>query len=140
TQTVIVGRMEGRTPVPPLEKLRDLAEHQATIVLFLSITLMKRLCDDLLAGGYPPETPVAVVHKASWPDQKIVLGTIADIPERVREARIASQSIIIIGQVLNPGLRHGEGDHRSRLYDADFTHKFRRGGDREPAETSPTPS
>lgn len=130
TQTVIVGRMEGRTPVPPREKLRDLAEHQATIVLFLSITLMRKLCDDLLAGGYPEDTPVAVVHKASWPDQKIVVGTLADITERVRAARIASQSIIIVGQVLDPGLREGKGDHRSKLYDPEFTHKFRLGEDR----------
>ncbi len=130
SQTVIVTRMEGRTPVPPGEKLRDLAAHQATIVLFLSITLLGNVVRELLAGGYSKDTPINVVYKATWPDQVIVSGTLEDIAEKVREARINSQSIIIVGKVLHPSVIEGDEDHRSKLYDESFTHSYRKG--REP--------
>lgn len=127
SQTVIISRMEGRTPVPDGEKLRDLAAHQATIVLFLSITLLGNVVRELLAGGYDKDTPIAVVYKATWPDQVIVAGTLDNIAAKVREARINSQSIIIVGKVLDPAVIGGEEDHRSKLYDESFTHSYRKG-------------
>lgn len=127
-QTVIVTRVGGRTPMPPKEQLADLASHQATMAFFLSITLMNKLTEELMMGGYPPETPAAVVHKASWPDQQIVTGTLADIAGKVREAGIRTQSMVLVGQALKP-----EGDHKSKLYDADFTHSFRRGASWRPS-------
>ena len=142
-QSVIVTRVGGRTPMPPKEQLADLAAHQATMAFFLSITLMHKLVDGLLEGGYPPETPTAVMHKASWPDQVIVTGTLADIADKVKAAGIHTQSIVLVGEALDPGLRASE-EHRSRLYDADFTHSFRRGSDWKPRharrEPSPQPS
>lgn len=129
-QSVIVTRVSGRTPMPPKEQLEDLAAHQATMVFFLSITLMHKLVEGLLEGGYPAETPVAVVHKASWPDQQIVTGTLADIAAKVRESGIHTQSIVLVGSALD---RAAGGQHRSRLYDADFTHSFRRGNTWRPS-------
>ncbi len=131
-QTVIVTRVGGRTPMPPREQLADLAGHQATMAFFLSVTLMNKLTRELVAGGYPPETPAAVVYKASWPDQQIVAGTLADIAARVRDAGIRSQSIVLVGKALDTALRRS-GEHRSRLYDADFTHSFRRGTNWRPS-------
>lgn len=127
-QTVIVTRVGGRTPMPPREQLADLASHQATMAFFLSVTLMKKLAEELMAGGYPPDTPAAVVHKASWPDQRIVTGTLEDIAQKVRQAAIRTQSIVLVGQALKP-----TGNHRSRLYDAEFTHSFRRGSNWKPS-------
>ncbi len=124
-QTVIVTRVGGRTPMPPREQLADLASHQATMAFFLSVTLMKKLTEELMQGGYPPKTPAAVVYKASWPDQQIVLGCLSDIAAKVREAGIRSQSIVLVGKALDSAVK-SEG-HRSRLYDAEFTHSFRRG-------------
>jgi hypothetical protein len=86
---------------------------------------MKKLTEELIQGGYPPETPAAVVYKASWPDQQIVLGSLSDIAAKVREAGIRSQSMVLVGKALDRAVK-SEG-HRSRLYDAEFTHSFRRG-------------
>lgn len=125
-QTIIVSRVEGRTPMPPKEQLKDLAAHQATMVFFLSITLMGKLVRGLLEGGYPVDTQAAVVHRASWPDEQIVLGTLADIAAKVRRAGIHTQSIILVGHALDASLRRSD-QYRSKLYDAEFTHTFRQG-------------
>jgi precorrin-4/cobalt-precorrin-4 C11-methyltransferase len=120
SQTVILTRAEGRTPMPPGEKLADLARHGATLALFLSITLL----DDVTAAlipAYGADCPVAVVHKASCPDQKIVTGTLADIRDKVKAARIRTQSIILVGRVLT-----AEDFANSRLYDPSFSHRFRK--------------
>ena len=119
SQTVIVTRMEGRTPMPEGEKLHDLAKHKATLVLFLSITLLGKVCEELIPY-YGKDCPVALVHKASMPEQIIITGTLADINEKKREARINSQTIIIVGEVLT-----SEDFAESRLYAADFQHRFR---------------
>ena len=120
SQTVILTRAEGRTPVPPLERLQELASHRATLCLFLSITLMRDVTEALIPA-YGADCPVAVVHKASCPDQQIVLGTLADIREKVRAAGIKSQSMIVVGHVLT-------ATHfaNSKLYDPEFSHRFRR--------------
>jgi precorrin-4/cobalt-precorrin-4 C11-methyltransferase len=119
SQTIIITRCEGRTPMPPKEKLEDLARHQATLVLFLSITMIRKISRQL-APIYGEDCPVAVVYKASLPEQKIIRGTLADITRQVTDAKITSQSIIIIGRVLG-----AEDFAVSRLYSADFSHGFR---------------
>ncbi|MBF6569414.1 MAG: precorrin-4 C(11)-methyltransferase [Candidatus Binataceae bacterium] len=120
SQTVILTRAEGRTPMPEREKLGDLARHRATLALFLSITLLRELAESLIPE-YGADCPVAVVHKATCPDQQIVFGTLGDIHGRVREAGIKTQSMIIVGRVLT-----SKDFANSRLYAPDFSHRFRR--------------
>jgi precorrin-4/cobalt-precorrin-4 C11-methyltransferase len=120
SQTIILTRAEGRTPMPPREKLEALAAHQATLCLFLSITLLRDVVEALVPA-YGEDCPVAVVHRASWPDQKVVTGTLADIRAKVREAKIRSQSMILVGHVLT-----ATEFANSRLYDPTFSHGFRR--------------
>ncbi|WP_437600170.1 precorrin-4 C(11)-methyltransferase [Sorangium sp. So ce590] len=120
SQTVILTRAEGRTPVPPAERLEELARHKATLCLFLSITLLKDVTAALIPS-YGADCPVAVVHKASCPDQKIVTGTLADIREKVRAEGIKTQSMILVGRVLT-----STDFADSRLYDPEFSHRFRK--------------
>jgi precorrin-4/cobalt-precorrin-4 C11-methyltransferase len=119
-QTVILTRAEGRTSMPEKEKLHDLARHQATLALFLSITLLDEVARDL-APSYGADCPVAVVHKASWPDQTIVTGTLADIAGKVKAAGIKSTSMVLVGRVLT-----ASEFADSRLYAADFSHGYRK--------------
>lgn len=119
SQTIIITRAEGRTPMPEKEQLAGLATHQATLALFLSITLLKQVATTL-AISYGEDCPVAVIHKASWPDQIIVMGTLADIYVKVREARINATAMILVGRVLDTS-----DFANSRLYDPEFTHRFR---------------
>jgi len=123
-QTVILTRMEGRTPMPDGEKLRDLAAHRTTLVLYLSIALIDRVVAELRAG-YPEDTPVVVVQRASWPDQVILRGTLADIAGRVKAARMRAQALIMVGPVFRPDLR-ATWHRTSKLYDPAFSHGFRR--------------
>jgi len=120
SQTVILTRAEGRTAMTDGERLEELGRHGATLALFLSITLLKDVTQALIPS-YGADCPVAVVHKASCPDQQIVLGTLADIRERVRAAGIRTQSMILVGRVLT-----AEDFASSRLYAPDFSHRFRR--------------
>jgi precorrin-4/cobalt-precorrin-4 C11-methyltransferase len=120
SQTVILTRAEGRTPMPPGEKLEDLGRHGATLALFLSITLLDEVTR-ALAACYGEDCPVAVVHKASCPDQKVVTGTLADIKTKVKAAGIRTQSMIFVGRVLT-----STDFADSRLYAADFSHRFRK--------------
>ncbi len=125
TQTVILTRMEGRTPVPEKEKLRHLAQHQATLVLFLSAGLVEKATAEL-KHGYPEETPVAVVYRASRPDQKIVRGTLADIAGKVRAEGIDMHALVYVGKAFDRALKSQPGEFRSKLYDGGFSHGFRR--------------
>lgn len=120
TQTVIFTRQAGRTPVPERESLRNLARAQATMCIFLSVSMMARVVDDLLAGGYEAETPVAVVERASWPDEQIVLGTLADIAARVQASQIRKTAMIVVGPALAEDSRIA-----SKLYDPAFSHEYR---------------
>lgn len=120
SQTVILTRASGRTAVPEGEQLADLARHRATLALFLSITLLDEVVA-ALAPSYGVDCPVAVVHKASCPDQKIVTGTLADIHARVKAARIKSQAMILVGRVLT-----STDFADSRLYDPTFSHRHRK--------------
>ncbi|MCL6636397.1 MAG: precorrin-4 C(11)-methyltransferase [Alicyclobacillus sp.] len=127
TQTVILTRVAGRTPLPERERLRDLAAHHCTLVLFLSATLAKQAVDELLAAGWDAATPVAVVQKATWPDQKVLRTTLAHLVRAMGDAHISSHALILAGWALDPDLVE-RGGHRSKLYDPNFTHRYRRGG------------
>lgn len=119
SQTVILSRMQGRTPVPERESIGSLASHNATMVLFLSTGMLTELCAELMKGGYPPDTPGALVYKASWPDECIIRGTISSLPHLAKEAGITSTALVIVGNCL------GDNYQLSRLYAADFSHGFR---------------
>lgn len=123
SQTVIFTRRGGRTPVPPGEDLRSLATHQATMMIFLSVGMIDEVVADLRAGGYPSDTPVAIVEKVSWPDEKQLRGTLATIAGQVKEAKITKTAIIAVGRVL----ADGPPPALSKLYDSAFTHGFRQG-------------
>lgn len=120
TQTVIFTRQAGRTPVPERESLRNLARTQATMCIFLSVSMIAAVVEDLLAGGYPAATPVAVVERASWPDEQIVRGSLADIAGKIRDSRIKKTAMIVVGPALAEDSRIA-----SKLYDAEFTHEYR---------------
>ncbi len=122
TQTVILTRMEGRTPVPERERIEELAKHRATMVIFLSVGRIAELAERLKTA-YPETTPVAVVYKASWPDETIVTGTLADIAEKVQAAGITKTALVTIGDFL------GDSYALSKLYDKTFTHEYRQGKD-----------
>jgi len=122
SQTVIITRPEGKTPVTEADDLAKLARHRATMAIFLGVHVIRDVVEKLRLGGYPENTPVAVVYKASWPEEKIVRGTLRDIAEKVEAENIKSTSLILVGDVIEP-----KDYSRSRLYDAGFTHKFRRG-------------
>lgn len=125
TQTVILTRVAGRTPMPEGEDLVSLARHRSTLCIFLSITLLSSIQRDLRAAGWPEEAPILVVHKASWPgEEKIVRTTLADVKEACRQAKIVSQAMIIASPTI--GARRWSTLTKSRLYDASFTHRFRR--------------
>ena len=120
TQTVILTRQAGRTPVPERESLVRLAAAQATMCIFLSVGLIERVVADLLTGGYPVDTPIAVVERASWPDERIVRGTLADIAARVADSGIRKTAMIVVGPALSADSRVA-----SKLYDAAFSHEYR---------------
>ncbi len=120
TQTVILTRMEGRTPVPSQESIASLAQHQATMVLFLSVNRIEELVRQLCTS-YPATTPVAVVYKASWEDQKIVTGFLENIAQKVQAAGITKTALVLVGEFL------GDQYQLSKLYDKTFTHEFRKG-------------
>ncbi|MFQ5559808.1 MAG: precorrin-4 C(11)-methyltransferase [Nitrospinota bacterium] len=122
TQTVIFTRIEGRTPVPDSERLASLARHHATICIFLSIKMIGKVVDELLSE-YHPGTPVAVVYKASWPDQVTICGTLDNISEKVTEANITKTAMIIVGDVLSEEIK--KGNTPSRLYCKEFGHDYR---------------
>ncbi|MBD2810270.1 cobalt-precorrin-4 methyltransferase [Xenorhabdus sp. Vera] len=119
-QSLIITRIEGRTPMPPRETLEAFAAHQTSMAIFLSVQDITGVVARLIEGGYPQETPVAVVYKATWPDCQIVRGTLETIIEQVRCAGIRKTALILVGAFL------GEEFHYSKLYDARFSHEYRR--------------
>lgn len=125
TQTVILTRVEGRTPVPELERLRELAKHHCTIALFLSSSLTKKVVAEFASAGWRGDTPVAVVYRATWPDQKIIRTTLDKLDEEMRAMGINNQAMILAGWALDE--RIFEKEYRSKLYDQTFTHGFRQG-------------
>ncbi len=123
SQTVIITRRAGRTPVPEKEDLASLASHQATMLILLSVGMIDKVVEDLTKGGYDQETPVAVVEKVSWPEERLLRGTLATIGEQVKEAGITMTAIIAVGKVL----AEAPPPALSKLYDKHFSHGFREG-------------
>ena len=125
SQTVIITRLAGRTPVPEKEQLSEIAKIGATLVIYLSVAMIEKVVEQLLMGAYTPETTVAVVARASWPDEQVVQGTLSDIAAKVKEAGIGKQALILVGDVLRA---RSEGmKAKSLLYDKGFTHGCREG-------------
>lgn len=122
SQTVILTRMEGRTPVPEKEDIRNLAKINATMIIFLSVHFIEELVERLKVG-YPEDTPCAVVYKASWPEEKQVVGTLADIAEKVQAQGIGKTALITVGRFL------GDEYALSKLYDKSFSHGYREAKD-----------
>ena len=121
SQTVIITRAAGRTPVPERESIRSLAAHGATMVLFLSTALTETLQGELLVGGYAAETPAAIVYKATWPEEKIFRCTVGTLHETAEKNRLRKTALIVVGGCL------GKEYLRSMLYHPDFTTEYRKG-------------
>ena len=120
SQSVIITRMAGRTPVLERESIRSFAAHHATMVVFLSTGLLKELSAELIAGGYEPDTPAAVVYKATWPDEKVCRCTVATLAETAAKNNITKTALMVIGDCL------GSDYELSRLYAPDFSTEFRK--------------
>lgn len=123
SQSVIITRVEGRTPVPPKEQIALMASHQATMVIFLSTGLLDKLVDGLLEGGYSADTPAAIVYKASWPDEKVFRCTVGTLQKTADDNSLTKTALILIGDFL------GNKYERSKLYDPAFTHEYREGSE-----------
>lgn len=121
SQTVIISRTAGRTPVPEKESINKLASHQATMVLFLSAGHLPKLQEELMTGGYPADTPAAICYKATWPEEKKLYCTIETLAETAAKENITSTALIIVGQIIDSQY------NRSLLYDPTFTTAFRQG-------------
>jgi len=120
SQSVVITRMEGRTPVPEKESLESFAKHQTSMVIFLSVQEIEKVVTKLVDGGYPIETPVAVVYKATWEDEKVIKGTLKNIADLVKENNINKTAPIMVGNFL------GDQYYNSKLYDKDFKHEYRK--------------
>lgn len=120
SQSVVITRRASRTPMPNNENLKGFARHGTTMAIFLSAAKPRALQDDLLDGGYAPETPCAVVYRASWPDEEIIECRLEELADRIRAAGFTRQALILVG----PGL--GAGGTRSHLYSPAFSHMFRK--------------
>jgi len=122
TQTMIITRAESRTKVPKREQISELAKHhQSTLIFYLSVHLLTKITTEAIAGGYKKTTPVAVVYRASRKDQKIIIGTLTDITNKVKAEKITMTAIVIIGDVIKP-----KSYEYSKLYDKTFSHGFRK--------------
>lgn len=120
SQTVIITRPEGRTPKPSGEAIKNLAKHQATMCIFLGVQMIDEVAEELKTH-YPPDTPIAVVKKASWTDEEILRGTLEDIVTKVEKSGITKTAMIVVGRVLDPGKITP-----SKLYDKGFGHEYRK--------------
>ena len=120
SQSVIMTRRASRTPMPEGEDIKSFAAHGTTMAIFLSAARPRLLQEELREGGYPPETPCAVIYKASWPDEQVIECSLDELADRIREAGFTRQALVFVG----PGLR--AGGTRSHLYSPGFSHSFRR--------------
>ncbi|MCD8174935.1 MAG: precorrin-4 C(11)-methyltransferase [Phascolarctobacterium sp.] len=119
SQSVIITRMEGRTPVPLKQKISDYAAHNATMVIFLSSGMLDKLQKELIKGGYDPKTPAAIVYKATWPDEKVICCTVDTLADSSAKHKITKTALIVVGNFL------GNEYDRSELYNPAFTHGYR---------------
>ena len=122
SQSVIITRMEGRTPVPEKETIESFAAHGSTMVIFLSAGMLSELSRRLTVGGYAPDTPAAIVYKATWPEEKKFLCTVGTLAETAEEEGITKTALILVGDVVSQS-----GYSLSKLYDPEFTTEFRKG-------------
>ena len=122
SQSVVITRMAGRTPVPEKESIESFAAHQATMVIFLSTGMLEELSRRLIAGGYTADTPAAIVYKATWEDEKKFICTVGTLAQTARENGITKTALMIIGDVVTHG-----SYNRSELYNPAFTTEFRKG-------------
>lgn len=121
TQTIIITRAELRTPVPEREKISQLASHGSTMAFYLSVHLIKQIIRQLLEGGvYTEDTPAVVVYKATWDDEIIIRGNLANITDKTQKARITKTALFIVGNVVKP-----TNYQFSKVYDPDFSHGYR---------------
>ncbi|MEW6379062.1 MAG: precorrin-4 C(11)-methyltransferase [bacterium] len=134
SQTLILTRRGGRTKVPASESLSNLARAGATMAVFLSISAIREVVDELLAGGYRKETPAAVVQRATFPDEKIVRGRLENIADLVQAAGIQSTALILVGDVLKATISLQDETTPSQLYNPAFSHEYRKGIRTEPEE------
>ena len=125
SQSVILTRMAGRTPVPARENIASLAAHGASMAVFLSAGMLDALTEELLKGAYTPETPAAIVYKASWPEERTIRCTLKTLAESASAAGITKTALVLVGDFL------GSDYERSRLYDPDFTTGYRKGNTHE---------
>ncbi|MCL4456975.1 MAG: precorrin-4 C(11)-methyltransferase [Nitrospirae bacterium] len=122
SQTVIFTRLEGKTPVPETEKLSELAKHKATMVIFLSVGMIEKVKNELLEG-YPEDTPVVIIEKATCPEQRMIRGALKNLDSLVRDAGIKKTALIYVGESLRASeISLGK---ESKLYDKDFKHEYR---------------
>ena len=122
SQSVVITRTEGKTPVPERESIASFAKHRATMVLFLSTGLLAKLTEQLICGGYEPDTPAAIVYKATWPEEETHICTIETLEETAKSHGIRKTALIIVGDVVS----HNHYQ-RSKLYDPTFTTEYRKG-------------
>lgn len=122
TQSVIITRMAGRTPVPERESIASFAAHGATMVIFLSTGMLKELSEELIRGGYSPDTPAAICYKATWPEEKTVVCTVSTLEECAQREQIRKTALILVGDAVSQS-----NYSRSLLYDPSFTTEFRKG-------------
>ena len=119
SQSVVITRMAGRTPVPEKESIHEFAKHDCTMVIFLSTGLLEEVSEELMEGGYAADAPAAIVYKATWPEEKVVHCTVSTLAETARENNITKTALILVGGFL------GDKYERSKLYDPGFTTEFR---------------
>lgn len=127
TQTIILTRLSGRTPVPEAEGLRSLAQHGATLCIFLSVSMIDKVISELI-GPYPKDTPAAVVYRASWPDELVIRSTLEKLEEEVKRAGINKHAMIIVSKTLGDNEINAA---KSKLYDSSFSHGYRAGKETE---------
>lgn len=122
SQSVIITRMAGRTPVPEKESISSFAAHQSLMVIFLSAGMLEALKKQLIEGGYPEDTPAAIVYKATWPQEKVVRCLLKELDVRGKEEKISKTALVIVGKAVAQ-----KGYERSRLYAPEFETEFRKG-------------
>ena len=123
SQTVIITRPAGRTPALSAESIKKLSKHRATMVIFLGAKQIRKLCKELIEGGYPKTTPIAVLYRVSWPEETIIKGTIDHMAAKAEKSKISKTALVIVGRVLAESAYS-----RSKLYDPLFTHSHRKAG------------
>ena len=124
SQTLIITRMEGRTAVPDKEKIESLASHRASMAIYLSAGMLDELSKRLISGGYPEDTPAAIVYKATWPEEKRIVCTLKTLAQEAKKENITKTAIVLVGDVIAKS-----GYERSKLYDPSFSTEFRQAKD-----------